>query len=282
MSLDGFIPQEWSARLLENLRDAHVYAALLTREYEGEIRGAGDSVRIQSVGRPTIASYTKNSTSITPENLTGAAQVLVVDQANYFAFEIDDIDKTQQKPKLMDEFAREAAWALKDTADADIASVLWSGVGNTLTAATSVGTAAGDDDAYEILVDIAVQMDVQNVPTGNRWVVIPPWFHGMLTKDSRFVSFGTGENLSLLKNGGPITMVQGMKVHVSNNVPTSGSAYRLIAGYPGSAAYAEQIMKTEAYRPENAFSDALKGLHLYGRKVLRPNALVGIEVTQAS
>jgi hypothetical protein len=283
MSLDGFIPQFWSANLLENLRDAHVYASLMSREYEGEIKGPGDSVRIQSVGRPTIAAYTKNSTTITPENLTGAAQVLVVDQANYFAFEIDDIDKTQQKPKLMDEFAREAAWALSETADTDLADELWAGIAtaNVLTAASSVGTGAADDDAYEILVNLAVKLSENNV-RGDRWCVVPDWFHGMLQKDSRFVSFGTSPNLDVLKNGGPITSVSGMKVHVSHNVPINGSAYRIIAGYKGSAAYAEQIMKTEAFRPQSSFSDALKGLHVYGRKVLRPTTLAGIEVTQAA
>jgi hypothetical protein len=283
VTLDAFRPQFWSANLLENLRDSHVYASLMSREYEGEIKGPGDSVRIQSVGRPAIAAYVKNSTSISPENLTGAGQVLVVDQANYFAFEIDDIDKVQTKPKLMDEFSREAAWALSETADTDLAAVLWAGIAtaNVLTAATSVGTGAADDDAYEILVNLAVKLSENNV-RGERWCVIPDWFHGMLQKDSRFVSFGTASNVDVLKNGGPITTVSGMKVHVSHNVPTSGSAYRLIAGYKGSAAYAEQIMKTEAYRPESAFSDALKGLHVYGRKVLRPTTLAGIEVTQAS
>jgi hypothetical protein len=203
MTLDAVIPQVWSARLLKNLNDEHVFADLLTREYEGEIKNVGDSVRIHTVGRVTINSYTKNTTTLTRERLDVAAQVLIVDQAHYFDFEIDDIDAAQQNPKLMSSFMEEAVWGFNDVIDDDIAAILAAGVAtaNQLTAVDDVGTGAGDSDFYEILVDLGVQLTTQNVPRQGRWVVVPPWAEGMLMKDSRFVSFGTGENLSVLKNG---------------------------------------------------------------------------------
>lgn len=283
MTLDAVIPQVWSARLLKNLNDEHVYADLLTREYEGEIKQSGDSVRIHTVGRVTINSYTKNTTTLTRERLDVAAQVLIVDQAHYFDFEIDDIDAAQQNPKLMSSFMEEAVWGFNDVIDADIATILAAGVAtaNQLTAADSVGTGATDDDFYEILVDIGTQLTVQNVPKPGRWAVVPPWAEGLLQKDPRFVSFGTQGNAETLKNG-KIGRVAGFDIRVSNNVPLAGSVYTVIAGVKSAAAYVEQIRNMEPFRPDDSFGDAMKGLLLYGRKVIDPSRLVSIAVTQAT
>jgi flagellar hook-associated protein FlgK len=285
MTVDNFTPQIWSARILSNLNDSHVYIQGTNRDYEGEIKNLGDSVRINSVGRITISSYTKNSTSLTPETVDGAGQVLVITQAESFAFQIDDVDNAQTKPKLMNEYMREAAWGLSDVADNFVAVLMAAGVSttNTLTAATTVGTGATDDDAYDILVDIDTALTVSNTPSGGRWVVIPPWYHGVLRKDPRFVSFGTDQNRSNLR-GEPIGQVANLTVRVSNNVPLSSSTYTLIAGYDGATAFAEQIPEgnPEAYRPEAKFADAMKGLHLYGAQVTRPDNLVKIAVTEAT
>jgi N4-gp56 family major capsid protein len=282
LSLANFIPQEWSAQILENLNDKHVYAQLANTDHEGEIKGFGDSVRINSVGRVAISSYTRNSTSLSFENVDGAGQVLVIDQSNYFAFEIDDLDKAQTKPKLMQAYTTEAAWGLSDTADAQIASNLTAGVAtaNTLTAATSVGVGDSDDDAYQLLVDLDTRLTINNVPGSGRWVVIPPWFLGVLRKDPRFVSFGTDGNRTTLLNG-EIGQVANMTVHISNNVPVSGSDYTVIAGHAIASSFAEQISEVEGLRPEAAFSDALKGLHLWGHKVTRPTALAEVVATAA-
>jgi hypothetical protein len=280
MTLNSVIPAVWSAKLLMNLNDAHVYADLLTREYEGEIKAHGDSVRINTVGRVTINTYAKNSTTLTREKVTTASQVLVVDQAHYFDFDIDDIDAAQQNPKVMGAFVKEASWGFNDTIDADIATVLEAGAGTTNTAATAVGTGAGDDDFYEVLVDLGVSLTANNVPKDGRWVVIAPWMEGMLLKDARFVSFGTDKNGDALTNG-RIGRAAGFDIRVSNNVPISGSAYTVIAGVNSAAAYAEQIRDVEAFRPHDGFEDALKGLLLYGRKVLDPSRLVKVVCTQA-
>jgi N4-gp56 family major capsid protein len=167
---------------------------------------------------------------------------------------------------------------MADSADAFVSALLEAGVatGNKLTAATSVGTGASDDDAYQLLIDLGTKLTENNVPNIGRWVAVPPWYRGMLMKDPRFVSFGTSENRTTLKNG-VIGDVDGMKIVQSNNITSS----TVIAGYKGAAAYAEQINDTKAYEPPESFSDALKGLHLYGAKVTRPNALASVVVTSA-
>ena len=283
MSLDPAIAQIWAGRLLQNLNRDHVFASLLTREYEGDIGNVGDSVRIQTVGRVAISDYTKNTSTLTYETLDVGTQVLPIDQAKSFAFRIDDIDKLQQRPKLMDAFIQEATFGFNDEVDTDVGAVLSAGVAtaNILTAAPSVGTGASDQDAYEILVDLGVKLDENNVPRGGRWVVIPPWFRGMLMKDPRFVSFGTPDNKSTLRNG-MTGDVDGMTVHVSNNVPVSGSDYTIIAGTRPGAGFVQQIRDMESIRLETRHADGMRGLLVYGRKVVDPTRLTKIVATQAT
>ena len=225
MAIDNFIPQIWANRILENLNAAHVFADRLNRDYEGDIRAAGDSVRINSIGRVTISDYTKNGAINAPETLEGSDMVLEITQNKYFNFEIDDIDRWQQKPKLMDAATRETAWSMADEVDTYLASVLQAGSTNNVTgvggAVLTIGTGAGETNAYVSLVDAGVALSEQNVPTRGRWAVVPPWFEGMLLKDDRFVSYGTVANRDDLKNG-HIGRAAGFDIYVSNNVSSLG------------------------------------------------------------
>lgn len=279
MSIDNFIPSVWAGSVLKNLNDAHVYAGLANRDYQSDIKGFGDTVKINSIGRPTTTAYTKNSTISAPETLLGAGQLLHIDQQYYQNFEIDDIDAAQTKPKIMSEATAEAAWSMSDTVDAWVADLINAAVpaANLRTAAT-VGTGATNADMYEVLVDLDVLLTAQNVPrNGGRWVVIAPGHEGLLRKDPRFVSFGTDPNKTVLRSE-PITTVSGFKVYVSNNVP---SGTDVLAGYSGAVTFAEQIMTTEAFRPHDSFSDALRILHTWGGTVTRPYGLAKCVCTLA-
>ena len=129
------------------------------------------------------------------------------------------------------------------------------------------------ETAYDMLVDLGTDLTEKNVPTQGRWVVVPAWFHGLLLKDKRFVGNGTDYNKALIE-GGEVGVAAGFQVSLSNNVPnTTGTKYKIIAGTNRAASFAEQILKTEAYRPEKRFSDAVKGLHVYGAKVTQGKAL---------
>ncbi len=275
MAIDNFIPEVWSARLLENLHKALVYGqdGVVNRDYEGEIKNVGDTVKINSIGPITIGTYTKNTDITAPETLSGDQTLLQITEAKYFNFQVDDIDAAQQKPKIMDAAMREAAYGLRDVADQFIAS-LYVGVAS--------GNTIGDDtnpvvptssDAYDYLVDLGVLLDEDNVPSDGRWVIVPPWFHGLLLKDNRFVASGSSSADQRLRNG-QVGEAAGFMVLKSNNVPNdSGTKYKIIAGHPMAWAYAEQILKLEAYRPEKRFADAVKGLHVYGAKLVRPSAI---------
>lgn len=287
MTLDKFIPQIWSARLLQNLNESHVFANLVNREYEGEIRNVGDTVKISSLGRVTIGAYTKNTDIEPAETLTDAQTTLVIDHANYFNFQIDDIDRVQQKPKVMDEAMRESAYGLSREVDTTLAGI-YSDTDNAVGGDGTSGIPGLDLTAgtalYDYLVDLKVLLDENNTPDdGRRWVVVPAWAHGALLKDSRFVN--STEMGNQIRMNGLIGKAAGFNVYLSNNVTNDGSAepvYRIIAGHPMAVSYAEQINSVEAYRPQNRFADAVKGLHVWGYKVVRPELLAVLYATNSA
>lgn len=275
-SIDTFIPEIWSKKLLSSLKKAHVIAApgVVNRDYEGEIAEQGDTVHINSVSRPTVSTYVKGSTTITPEQLTTAQRALVVDQAKYFAFEVDDIDARQAAGNVIPEAMDEAAYALRDVADVYVEALMRAGVvsANAL-GAISVATASPTAFYDNILIPLKVALDEANVPMEGRFALIPAWGHGRLLRDDRFIRADATGQASAAING-VVGEAAGFSLRVSNNLPVvTGDDSSVIAGHPSATSFAEQINKTEAYRPESSFADAVKGLHLYGAKVVRPNAL---------
>lgn len=278
MSVKNFIPQIWSARLLAHLDKIHVYAGLVNRDYEGEIKQFGDTVKINQIGDITIKKYTGVAIDA-PDDLTGEQDTLTIDQANYFNFAIKDVDNAQTNPKLMNEAMARAAYGLNDTVDSLLAGIMVAG------AAGAIGSDESPfvptkDDAYDLLVDLGTELTEKNVPLLGRWAVVPPFYHGLLQKDSRFVGNGTDVNMAILQ-GGHIGAAAGFQIYVSNNVPnTDGAKYKILAGTNAGASFAEQITETEGYRPESNFSDAVKGLHLCGVKVLQKNALATLTVNR--
>ena len=268
MAFSNFIPEVWSARLLEHLDKVHVYAGLMNRDYEGDIRAFGDTVHINQIGAITINDYT-GADIADPEELDSKQMDLVIDQAKYFNFQIRDIDNVQSNPKLVDAAMQRASYGINDVVDNYLAGLLLAGADavNTITAETLTS-----ENAYDYLVDLGVRLNENNVPMLGRWVVVPPWFHGLLLKDARFVGNGTGYNQAILQ-GGWVGDAAGFRIHLSNNVPVTGTTYSIIAGTNAAGSFAEQLVELEAFRLEKNFSDAVKGLHVYGAKVTQSGAL---------
>lgn len=268
MAIIRFRPEIWAALLLSSLKKSHVYAALCNRNYEGEIRGAGDTVRITSISRPTINTYQRN-TDISYEELSDAQRTLVVDQEKYWAFTIDDVDKAQARGDVVPEAMQESAYGLRDVADQYVAS-FYTQVAAANDLGTRVITAAGD--AYETLVDLGVALDEANVPAEGRWVVVSPKFHGLLQKDERFTDMSASGTQTLANSR--VGEAAGFFIHKSNNTPNPTADHRVImAGVPQAMSFAEQILQTEALRSEDRFADRVRGLHVYGGKLIRPDAL---------
>ncbi|GAB3166631.1 hypothetical protein GCM10027059_25880 [Myceligenerans halotolerans] len=279
MAIDAFKPEVWSAELLVALEKALVYAApgVVNRDYEGDIAEYGDTVHITSLADPTIGDYTPH-TDITIEDVDDSDQTLLIDQSKYFAFEVDDVEKRQARSggAVLTEQARKAAYRLRDVADQFVSGLMGTNVdaGNALPEATLALPA----EAYDVLVDLGVLLDESDVPTEDRFVVVTPKFHGLLLRDDRFVAAGD-EAGAVTRANGMVGQAAGFSVRKSNNAPggaTTGSL--VIAGSDMATTYAEQIAKTEATRKEKGFADIVKGLHLYGSRVVRPTALASADV----
>lgn len=278
MAVDAFIPEVWAAQLLTSLKKTLVYGqpSVVNRNYEGEISQYGDTVHISSVGPISVRPYTAHE-DITVDPVNDSDQTLMIDQSPYFAFEVDDIEARQARNggAVMSESADEAAYSLGDDADQYLAGVMNSGVD----AANQLDPITGADGAAvtQMLIDMKVRLDESNIPSQGRWVVVPPNLHGLLLNTDLFTRVDASGTSEALRNG-MVGRAFGFDVLMSNNTPT-GTGSIVIGGYPGATSYAEQINNVEAFRMEKRFADGLKGLHLYGSKVVRPTGLVTCDVS---
>lgn len=273
MAITTFIPEVWSARLLSHLDKNLVYANLINRDYEGEIAEFGDTVHINQIGNITVKEYTKNSDIADPEQLDTSEQTLVIDKGDYFNFFVDDVDKAQARAELMDSAMQRASYGLADNTDKYVASLLSAGSIVSGLGTNSTPISINKDNAYEYMIKIKTALDKENVPTIGRWIVVPPEFEGLMLLDNRFASADGVKAEDRLVNG-LVARAAGFDIYVSNNVPnTSNSKYKIIAGTKMACTFADQILKTEAYRPESKFADAIKGLHVYGGKLTRANTV---------
>lgn len=272
MATTTFIPELWSARLLYALDKAHVATNLVNREYQGIIANQGDTVHINSIGAITVKDYTKNADIADPDALTTTEQTLVIDQCKYFNFQVDDVDNVQAAGDLIDTAMGRAAYSLADVADAYLLKTIAAGAasGNTVGAASGpiALTAA---NVYENIVKLRTKLDKANVPNTGRTIVVPPEVYALLLMDDRFAKSDAAAGQSALLNG-EVGRVAGFTVYMSNNVRTGTDTgktpyFEITAQVSTATTYAEQIIKTEAYRLEKRFADAVKGLHVYGAKV---------------
>jgi len=264
------LPSIWSARILAKLEKNLVFAqpGVVNRDYEGDIRADGDRVHIHSFNDLTVSSYIKNSTTISYEQLTDTRVTLLIDQSKYFdfAFKVDDIDTAQMRPEIIDAAADRASYQLAEDADSYIAG-LYSGASTSNPDNTIETSQFTSTNVYQKFVDLSVLMDQVNLPSEGRYVVVPPWVKGLLLQNSTFV---TASKPDAVLNG-QIGQIAGLNVLVSNSVKTTGSSpvvSHCMAGHPSALAYAEQITNLEGLRLEGSFADAVRGLHLYGAKVL--------------
>ena len=278
MAVTNFIPELWSARLLDALEKTHVAANLVNRDYEGEIRGQGDTVHINSIGSITVKDYAKNTDISAPETLSTTDQTLEISQAKYFNFQIDDVDAAQAAGDLMDKAMRKSAYALKDAADSYILGILAAGADTANVIGAGTAVALNASNIYENIVKLRLLLDKNNVPNEGRTLVIPPEAYALLLQDQRFTSGGGAMGEEALRSG-YIGSVAGFEIYESNNCVKSGSAYTITAQVKSACTYAEQIVETGAYRPGKRVADAVKGLHVYGAKVTDGKQIAALKCT---
>jgi hypothetical protein len=286
MAIGNFTPEIWAAKIFSDYDKEFVFGNVVNREYEGDIRAYGDTVRINALGPVSVGSWTKDSTTMTVQPLIGLDQTLVIDKADYFHFFVDDVDKAQNNPKVMGEAMRKAAVALAETADARIAG-LYTEAGIVMTTQVT-----GPSVVVEGLARFHQKLDENNVPYNGRWLVVPPWYYSnMLLGGLGFApSTNSGvKNIDATNSyeAGRLGRVMGFDIYMSNNLTEGPShvsttpEHYVMAGHRDAITFADQIASVEAYRPELQFADAVKGLHVYGMKCVQPKALA-YQVSQYS
>lgn len=276
MALEGFKPTIWSGALLEQLQKSLVFAAVANRDYEGDIVNFGDRVKINEIGAITISAYTG---TVTLQELGDAQKELLIDQAKYFGFKVDDVTAAQMKPKVIASAMQKAAYGLKDNADQYLAHLYTeAGVTGSI-GTTAVPISITSVNVVEYIGLIEQGLNENNVPLENRWLIVSPWFHQKLVLAK--VQLVT-DNTGVFENGF-IGRALGFNIYISNNLheASSKTGTKILAGHTMAITLAEQLTKLEAFRPEGSFQDAVKGLYVYGAKVVMPNALACLTASYA-
>ena len=261
MAIQNFIPTLWSETLYSELEKDYVGVRLCNRDFEGEIRGEGDRVKICGVGPVTVFDYNRNEDMPAAEMLSDNERTLVIDQAKGFHFYLDSVDKAQAKNGLMQAAMKQASNALADVADKYIYELYDEQVPSfeylDLSCVEFVSAIA---EARKTLLE-------NNVPSSAKlYLEVPPCVEEKLILAN--VMNSTNNTATLQK--GYLGSFLGFEIYVSNNIyrdPSSG-AYRCVARTGRAIAFAEQLSEIDAYRPELRFADAIKGLHLYGAKAV--------------
>jgi hypothetical protein len=270
MSTPQFVPQIWTTKILRVLEDNLVAKKICNLEAQGEIKKAGDTVYFNGLSDPTIKDYTGN---VNYEELKDSGVVLQIDQQKYFAFKVGDIDKAQSKIDEKGSQASRAAYKLKEVCDSFI-------LGKYAEAKHKVTDTVTSANVLSTFSEIQRKLAEENVSESDMFVIIPPWLRNKLTLAGVKFSINDGINGT---GGMAWTNELGFDVFVTNNLVNLGSAAtpqsQVLAGAHNSIAFADQILDTESLRLESSFDNAVRGLHVYGGKVVRPDHLVHADLT---
>ena len=273
MAITNFIPTIWSENLYTALNKQYIAVANCNRDYEGEIRNRGSVVKICGVGNVTIGDYTKDTDMSTPQALSDTVRELVIDQAKYFNFQIDDIDRVQCTPKLLEAAMKIAADSLANEADRFVYGLY--------AKATQIVTkdAVDETNILDAILAAREKLYAGNVFDASEVVIeVSPAIASLIMKAK--LDLAT-DNTSLLETG-CLGSIGGCKVYVSGNIVTVTSGLiqynKCFVRTKRAIAFAEQLSEIDAYRPEKRFADAVKGLHLYGAEIVYPDELVMMDL----
>lgn len=265
---------------MEALYESHIFAqpAVVNRNYEGAIRSQGDTVHITGIEPVTIDDYSRYS-DITFEEIDLNTRTMYIDQAKYFALAIDDIDKWQQKGDTMGPAMKEVGYRMSLAVDLFISQKMAAGVdsGNILTPLNGAGEDPGTA-VREAFVDLRTRLNRNNVPPQGRWAIVSPEIYAVLLKDEHFVKANERGTNSVVEGNGVVGSIYGFTIMESNNAPGSANDHVILAGNNTAFSYAEALTEVEAVRFEKSFGDGIKGLHVYGGKLIRPEGLVRLDV----
>ena len=292
-----FVPEIFSKKIQNFFRKSSVIEAITNTDYAGEIAAFGDTVKIIKEPSITVAAYTR-AASTTKQYLTDQELTLVIDKANSFKFIVDDIEEKLSHVNWASIGASSAAYTLKDTMDSEVLTAMFAGVSSSATDHILVGDGNGSATAnmtsgdpidmgnggsevspLAIMARMARLLDDSQVPEDQRWFVAKPEFYEELAStDSKLMSSDYNQGDGGVRNGLVASgSIRGFKMYKSSNIPAvsgTNSTGQCLAGHMSSTATAQSILNIETLRDTDTFGDIVRGLHVYGRQVLRDDALV--------
>lgn len=288
----NFIPEIWSGKLIQNFYDATVLSAISNTDYEGEIRQYGDTVNIRTTPEITISTYVKGQT-LSVQNPEKAKLQLTIDKGEYFACIEDDVDKVQSDIAMMDTWSKDASERMKIKIDTrvltdllpDIASTNKGATAGRITGNIDLGTtgtpiAITKSNVLDYIVDLGTVLDEANAPESDRFIVIPAKMAGLIKKSDLKDASLTGDTTSVLRNG-RLGMIDRFTIYMSHNLSVTSGKFSLIAGHKMGFTFASQMTNMETIRSESTFGNIVRGLQVYGYKVVKPEALAQGIVTLA-
>lgn len=271
MAISSFIPTVWSETLLTQLDREYIGVRNCSRDFEGDIKDKGSAVKIGSIGNISVFNYTKDTDMNSPESLSDSAMTLTIDQAKAFNFQIDDIDRAQAQPKLMQTAMGQAAAALAEVADKYVYSLYSEADSENIITVDDLQV----DTAIDLIVDAREKLLANgvnsNIPTA---LEVTPEVAALLL---RAKILNASDNAGAFENG-LLGKLIGFDIYVSSNVAKDGGHHKCLARTKRAVAFAEQLNEVEAYRPESRFADAVKGLHLYGAKLVYPSEYIVLDI----
>ena len=291
-----FLPKVYSKQVLNFFRKSSVAEAITNTDYAGEIAAYGDSVRIIKEPEITVYQYERGA-DVTKTALTDQEVTLVIDTANAFKFIVDDIETNMSHVNFRDVATSSAAYALRDAFDTGVIATMFAGVSASspnhilgsdsatdLAAGTfdgtgnlDIGFAASEHDPIDVLSRMARLLDEQNVPEEGRWFLASPEFYEILVQSSsKLLSVDYNAGQGSIRNGLVSSgKLRGFDMYKTNNIAAaSNAAGKCLAGHMSATATAQTITSTEVIRDPDSFGDIVRGLHVYGSKVLRGDAMV--------
>src|SRR5215468_6350922 len=308
----GFIPEIWSAKLVEKFYASTVLSAISNTDYEGEIQNQGDRVKIRTKPTITIRDYLADGL-LGLDRPSGGTVELYIGNGKYFSLILDDVMEVQSDLNILSMWSDDAAQQLKITVDRDvlggivngahaknrgatagvISGNLNLGVKGTPITVVGQGATAGQVNLIDLLLRMGQALDEQNIPEVGRWVVMPAWAGRQIKQSELRQAYLSGDPVSMLRNG-RLGMVDRFTIYVSNLLPAYSSPNNqdqtnfnagesvIYAGHAHGLTFASQISKVETLRSELTFGDILRGLQVYGYQVVDGKALVQAQVTPNS
>lgn len=284
----NFSPVIYSQKVQKFFRTASVVEAITNTDYAGEIENFGDTVNIIKEPTVSVQAYTRGA-AVNPQNIQDDQLQLVVDQANAFAFKVDDIEERHSHINFESVATSSGAYALKNEYDKNVIAAMFAGpsasspdhVIGSDGSGVDVGFGTSEIDPVDLISKHARLLNKQDVPEENRWFLGSPEFMEQLGQTSSKLMDDTTGNAAPLRNGKVYSgKIMNMEIYMTNNFAASSSAnyYKVLSGHMSSTATANHIAKIEVIRDTDSFSDVVRGLHVFGRKVLRDVALVAEHV----